>query len=27
MKTKQRKIRRKLTTPYKPLPKGERGGL
>src|SRR3954447_2899332 len=27
MKTKQRKIRRTLTTPYKPLPKGERGGV
>ncbi len=27
MKTKQRKLRRQLTTPYKPLPKGERGGV
>ncbi len=27
MKTKQRKIRRTLTTPYRPLPKGERGGV
>jgi large subunit ribosomal protein L9 len=27
MKTKHRKIRRTLTTPYKPLPKGERGGV
>ena len=27
MKTKQRKIRRTLTTPFKPLPKGERGGI
>src|SRR3954465_10571733 len=27
MKTKQRKIRRTLSTPYKPLPKGERGGI
>src|ERR671915_766034 len=27
MKTKQRKTRRTLTTPYKPLPKGPRGGI
>src|SRR4029079_4089234 len=27
MKTKQRKVRRTLTTPYKPLPKGQRGGV
>ena len=27
MKTKHRKIKRTLTTPYRPLPKGERGGV
>jgi large subunit ribosomal protein L9 len=27
MKTKHRKLKRTLTTPYRPLPKGERGGV